>query len=91
MGDLIKFPSELNKYVDFKTDNKEVEKFNNMIEKVFSVIEETYPELEDIHESDYVLIAEAITSAAMRSQNIEHPLQEFADENMIEFFEEYGL
>ena len=91
MGNLIKFPSELNKYVNFKTEDKEVEKFNNMIEKVFSVIEETYPELEDIYESDYVLIAEAITSAAMRSQDIEHPLQEFADENMIEFFEEYGL
>lgn len=91
MGDLIKFPSEPNKYVNFKTDDKEVEKFNRMIEKVFNAIEEAYSELEDIDPSDYILIAEAITSAAMRAKGIEHPFQQFADDNMSDFFEEYGI
>lgn len=91
MGDLIQFPSKLNKYVNFKTDEKETEKFNKLIEKVFASIEETYPELEEIDPSDYVLIAEAITSAAMRAKGIDHPFQDFADKNMVTFFEEYGL
>lgn len=91
MGDVIPFPSIVDEYVKFKTDEKEIDRFNIMLDKVIQAIEESYPEVEDMDPSDYVLIAEAITSAVMRENGIEHPLQNFADRNMGGFFEEYGL
>lgn len=91
MGDVITFPSDLNKYVNFKTNDDEVDRFNAMLDKVIDAIEEFYPEIEDLNPSDYVLIAESITSAVMRNKDIEHPFQKFADDNMSDFFEEYGL
>jgi len=91
MGHVIQFPSELNKYVNFKTDDKEIDRFNAMLEKVIEIIEESYPEIEEMCPEDYILISESITSCIMRNKDIEHPLQEFADTTMPEYFEEYGL
>lgn len=91
MATVVQFPSNLNKYIDFKTDSNKVEQFNRVLEAVLDDIEEGYPEAADMDPSDYILIAEAITSAIMRVNDIEHPLQEFAEKNMVPFFEEYGF